>query len=254
MSLILTIILASLLGSLHCAGMCGAFVAMACQGGRPWAMQCAYHGGRLMTYVAMGAIAGGLGAMLDLGSSLAGFEPVALTLASTLMIGWGLVVLLGAFGFKLPLPKSPGGMQRLLMEGHRATLRFGPSLRALSIGLLTTLLPCGWLYLFVARAAGEASVGRGAIVMLAFWIGTVPILSAMGFGTRTLTKRLGRKLPIATASIILVAGLWTLMSRHMLDGRAMAAGIEVVPAAAPVDAVPSCCAREKSERAEEAVR
>ncbi len=241
MSLILTVIFASLLGSLHCAGMCGAFVAMACQGGNPLVMQCAYHGGRLVTYAAMGTIAGGLGAMLDLGSSLAGVEPIALTLASTLMIGWGLVVLLGALGIKLPLPKSPGVMQRLLMKGHRATMSWGPGVRALAIGLLTTLLPCGWLYLFVARAAGEASMGRGALVMLAFWVGTVPILSAMGFGTRALTRRLGRKLPIATASIILLAGLWTLMGRHMLDGRAMAASVDVVPAAAPVDSVPSCC-------------
>lgn len=251
MSLVLTVILASLLGSLHCAGMCGAFVAMACQGGHPLGMQCAYHGGRLITYVAMGAIAGGVGAMLDLGSSLAGFEPVALTLASTLMIGWGLVVLLGALGFKLPLPKTPGVMQKLLMKGHRATMSWGPGLRALSIGLLTTLLPCGWLYLFVARAAGEASMGRGAIVMLAFWIGTVPILSAMGLGTRALTKRLGRKLPIATASVILLAGLWTLVGRHMLDGRAMAASVDVVPADVAVDAVPSCCHADASPGSED---
>jgi uncharacterized protein len=65
-ALVAAIFLASLLGSLHCAGMCGAFVAIAC--GRlgndrsDWrdavALQTAYHGGRLLTYVTLGMFAG----------------------------------------------------------------------------------------------------------------------------------------------------------------------------------------------------
>jgi len=61
-SLILAIFAASVLGSLHCAGMCGAFVAIAVQDRGNWrrhaSLQAAYHGGRLASYLSLGIAAG----------------------------------------------------------------------------------------------------------------------------------------------------------------------------------------------------
>ena len=65
MSLLLPILVASLLGSLHCGGMCGAFVMLAVAGPddkpgvlRHGLLQGLYHGGRGLGYVALGLLAG----------------------------------------------------------------------------------------------------------------------------------------------------------------------------------------------------
>ncbi|HEY0971648.1 MAG TPA: sulfite exporter TauE/SafE family protein, partial [Gemmatimonadales bacterium] len=77
MTLALAVLVASLVGSPHCAGMCGPFVcfyAGAGAGARPvarWAAHAAYNGGRLLSYLALGALAGTLGAGLDAAGSMA---------------------------------------------------------------------------------------------------------------------------------------------------------------------------------------
>ena len=59
-ALVVAVFLASALGSLHCVGMCGAFLAIAFtdvpSAGR-WRLSVAYHGGRLVTYTALGVAA-----------------------------------------------------------------------------------------------------------------------------------------------------------------------------------------------------
>ena len=75
-ALIGAIFLASVLGSFHCAGMCGAFLAVAsgAPGGRAKRqvlLQGAYHAGRLVSYTALGAAAGAAGGLVDLGGTLA---------------------------------------------------------------------------------------------------------------------------------------------------------------------------------------
>src|SRR6185295_3680515 len=99
MLLIFTILAASLLGSLHCVGMCGAFLAIAVgdgnsSPGRHARLQAAYHLGRLMTYVTLGAAAGMAGKLLDVGSALAGIKPVAAALAGAVILSFGIISLL----------------------------------------------------------------------------------------------------------------------------------------------------------------
>ena len=66
LALIWAILLVSLVGSPHCAGMCGPFIAF-CVGtekqspSRHAAVQGAYHGGRLLSYLLLGVVAGLLG-------------------------------------------------------------------------------------------------------------------------------------------------------------------------------------------------
>ena len=80
-------------------------------------------------------------------------------------------------------------------------------MRALVIGLLSTLLPCGFLYVFVAAAAATASPLRGGLVMAAFWAGTVPIMAGLGLAAQSLLGPLRRRLPIVTAAALMVLGL-----------------------------------------------
>jgi len=226
MATLVTVLLLSLSGSLHCAGMCGPLVAFAVGAPetRSYAgraiLQLAYHGGRLVTYALVGAICGVLGAALDLGGSLLGLQRVAAVLAGVMMIAVGVLTLLRYRGVSLPHVGLPAFLQRLVVLGQRAAVELRPLPRSLAIGLLTALLPCGWLYAFAIIAAGAGSAGWGAAVMVAFWAGTVPVLVSLGVGVQALTGALGRRLPLATALILVGLGLYTIGDRLLLPAGA----------------------------------
>jgi len=85
--------------------------------------------------------------------------------------------------------------------------------RAYLIGLATTLLPCGWLYTFVVVAAGTGSALAGANVMFVFWVGTIPMLTAVTAGALRLFAPAMRRMPIATALIVLVLGVLSIIGK-----------------------------------------
>lgn len=210
------VLLASLVGSVHCAGMCGPFVCVyaGLGSGRTnrW-VHIAYHGGRLASYLVLGAIAGSLGGGADRLGGLLGVSRTAALLAGVLMVLWGTNTILSANGIALPWR----GASRLLRSPLGPILsRFRnrpPVVRAGATGMLTTLLPCGWLYAFVAVAAGSGSARLGSATMLFFWLGTLPALSVLGALTQRLAVRYGQRLPIAMASVVVVLGVLTIMGR-----------------------------------------
>jgi sulfite exporter TauE/SafE len=248
-ALILPIFLLSLTGSLHCAGMCGAFVALAVENERDtvprWRLQAAYHLGRLATYLMLGAAAGVAGQALDLAGALIGSQRVAAALAGAMMIGFGLLSLGRALGGgwrigHLPLPPL---LERWAVAGQRAAGKLAPLPRAAAIGLLTTFLPCGWLWIFVSAAAGTASWQRGVLVMAVFWVGTLPVLVTLGASFGGLSRLLGKRLPVVTALAIVAVGIYALTLRVLMPTPAWAAH----PASAAqlrqdVAQGPACCA------------
>jgi sulfite exporter TauE/SafE len=249
-ALILGVFLASLLGSLHCAGMCGAFLAIAVTGvgagadrPRQFPLQAAYHLGRLATYTLLGLVAGAAGKLLDLTTALAGARPVAATLAGATLLAFGLFSLLRIYGVVPARLPAPAFMQRLLQAGHRRAFARPPVVRAAMIGLLTTLLPCGWLYAFVVTAAGTASPWRGATAMAVFWLGTLPIMVALGATVRGVTGVLGRRLPTLTCVALMAMGLFTLVNRARLDPTALAARVSAATNAqhATASSKAPCC-------------
>ncbi len=222
-ALIITVLIASLAGSLHCVGMCGAFVAFAVgTDDRPGVrgkalLGAAYNGGRLVTYMLLGAAGGALGAALDLGGEFVGLQRAAAITAGAVMVVFGVVTLLRIMGAKLPKAPVPRFIHRVVGAGQRVAMEMPPVPRALTIGLLTTLLPCGWLYAFAITAAGTASPLWGALTMAAFWVGTLPALVALGAGIQGVTGVLGRRMPAVTAIAIVVVGLYTVMHRVELS-------------------------------------
>jgi sulfite exporter TauE/SafE len=68
-------------------------------------------------------------------------------------------------------------------------------------------LPCGFLYAFVAVAAGTGSAAGGLLVMAAFWTGTLPVMAGLGLIAQRALGPLRRRLPVITASILVVVGL-----------------------------------------------
>ncbi len=227
-SLLLAVLIASLLGSTHCAGMCGAFVlfAVATPEDAPsvWrsriALNIAYSTGRLVTYTLLGAAAGSLGAALDLGGSMIGVQRAAAVLAGGLMICFGLVALLRIRGVRIRRLPMPTLLTTLVAAGHRAVAGASPLARAWTVGLLTTLLPCGWLYAFAVTAAGTAHPLYGAAVMAVFWAGTLPILAGIGLGAQTLAGPLRSRLPVLTSILLVVVGTYTVFGRLTLPALA----------------------------------
>jgi len=218
-ALVAAVFLASVMGSLHCAGMCGAFVAFAVApplsgaGASRSTLLATYNVGRLVTYTALGALSGALGAALDMGGAMVGVQRVAAVLAGSMMIGFGLIALLRINGVRVPRAPLPPGLERLATRGYESARRRSPVARALLIGMLTTLLPCGWLYAFAITAAGTASPLWGALTMAVFWAGTLPVLVAVGAGAAKLTGALGARAPVLTTCALIGVGLWTVAGR-----------------------------------------
>lgn len=225
-TLALGVVSASLLGSLHCAGMCGGFACLyggdAAQGhtasARPLLTgHVAYHGGRLAAYTTLGALAGALGAGLDRAGELAGVQRVAGWVAGALLIVWGLALLAHALDVRF-LPALVRGQlpERSARFIGSVLVRFRAQsigTRASLLGLLTGLLPCGWLWAFVVSAAGTGAAWRGAAFMALFWLGTVPALVAIATGVRRATGALQQRLPIVSAMLVIGFGLASLGGR-----------------------------------------
>lgn len=238
-TLVPTILAASLLGSAHCAGMCGGFVAFYAgsdhaDGWRKSLTHFAYHGGRGAIYVVLGALAGSLGHAVDRAGHLAGIQQVAAMVAGAAMAIWGLVALARALGAHLPAVPLPRPLVALYGRVMRALAGKPPMLRAGLLGLASALLPCGWLYAFVMTAAGTGSAVWGASAMFAFWLGTLPLLVGLGVGVQHLAGPLRRHLPKLTAVVLVVVGLMAVTQRARLPvvpGHAGAAVLAPVGAA-----------------------
>ena len=213
---IIAIFLASLAGSPHCAAMCGPFVAFAAASpasDRPrWTVMGAYHGGRLLAYLALGFVAGALGAGVEGLGAVAGVSRLAAIVAGALMVAWGMDTILALRGRRSRF-HAPAKLANALGSVTRRLAGEPGVPRAAAIGVATALLPCGWLYAFVAAAGGTGSPSRAALVMLFFWTGTLPLMAALGMGLQRSAGPLRRALPIVTASVVLAIGLLTIAGR-----------------------------------------
>lgn len=231
MSLVLAVLAASLLGSPHCAGMCGGFVCFYAGSGdrRGASGHVAYHLGRLASYAALGVGAGALGSRLDAAGRMAGASRVAAVVAGALMVAWGLARIGAAYGVRVPRLGPSAGMQRRLGAVVRAVRERPPVVRAATLGLVTSLLPCGWLWAFVLTAAGTASPATGALVMATFWAGTLPALAALGVAAQRAAGPLRARLPMVSAAVLVVLGLLSIAGR-MQAPAALHAHAGTVPA------------------------
>lgn len=220
-SILVTVLAASFLGSLHCIGMCGGFVAFYAGGSAvgervssPLWPHLAYSLGRLATYTALGLLAGSLGATLDLASGWSGVHRVASLVAGTLIVGWGLILLLQALGAKWATLPAPEWVNQLLGRVVPGLARRPPVVRALILGLSSTLIPCGWLYGFAATAAGTGHPIAGALVMAVFWMGTLPVMLTAGQSIQVAARVVGPRLGVIMPALLIVMGLLTLGRSH----------------------------------------
>jgi sulfite exporter TauE/SafE len=212
-----TAFLAGLVTSLHCAGMCGPLACALMPAPRdhsdPQVVASIYHLTRLAGYSVLGALAGGIGRLpLEfLGDSVLRFLP------------WALVAFFVAVAFRVDqrLPAWPllGRAYAALLARLRRGSRLGA---AAALGLATPLLPCGPLYFLLSLALLSGSALRGAETLLAFGLGTVPLLWLAQANIHLMRARLGpRTLARVQAGLALaVAALlvWRLRGTLGLGG------------------------------------
>ena len=148
-------------------------------------MALVYNLGRVLSYAVLGLIVAMLGKQLvDLIPALAG--PVRLA-AGLIMILVGLQI---AFQWRFlgPIETTGAKLWNLVSPLARRLLPVSSLPRALGLGLLWGLLPCGLVYsvLLIAATSGEAAYG--AVTMLAFGAGTTPAMLATGLGAARLSQ------------------------------------------------------------------
>ena len=232
-----TVLAASLVGSLHCVGMCGGFVASVSGPGQHKPLL-AYQATRGLAYAGLGALAGLLGAGLDASGAIVGMQRVAAPLMGIVLIAMAVATLRGSKASATPLitlgaAPRPGLLARMRLRLIAAVREHGASAGA-AAGLLTALLPCGWLWAYLAVAASTGSVAGGLLVMTTFWLGTVPALLGVGLLAHELGRRLGRHAPRISAALLLTLGLLSLAGKLTLAPiEAPAQEASELPQAAP---------------------
>ena len=215
---------AGLVGGVHCVGMCGGFVLVAgAAGRRGWL----FHVGRLAGYAALGALAGLLGRTLDLGGAALGLHRLRFFAAAALLLLFGLAFL-GALPRRW-LEPGAGATTRLLAAIRR---RGGPSAWLL-LGLPIGLLPCGLLYPMYALAAGSGSPADGAVLLLAFGVGTLPLLGGATVVLARLRVDTRARLLRAAGVVMLMMAGWMIWKGVVTQGPHRRGAHGAPPAARP---------------------
>jgi len=180
---IIAVFFVGLLGGVHCLGMCGSLVGILTgqlpKSGSHWQFHLAYSVGRVASYTIAGALAGAVGQAGLMFRDVIPVQHLLFALSSLMLIALGLY-LAGIWG---AVRRIEGVGRRLWMRIQPLTRGLFPvstPLRAFLLGTLWGWLPCGLVYsvLITALASGHALNGAG--VMLAFGLGTLPNLLAIG--------------------------------------------------------------------------
>ncbi len=207
-------LLAGLLGSAHCLGMCAGISGLFGVSAevrslrRQLPMAIAYNSGRVLTYALLGAIVAGFGgALVDSRPALA--RPVLL-ITGTVIILIGLQV---AFNWRLlnPVERMGAVLWRKLAPIARHFVPVTSVPRALGLGLLWGWLPCGLVYSVLLIAATSVAPADGAAIMVAFGIGTMPAMVMTGLGAAQMSQLLrSRGTRLGFGLLIIILGVLTI--------------------------------------------
>lgn len=205
-----------LLGGGHCLGMCGGLMGALTlaipreQRSRRLRLLAAYNLGRIFSYACAGLLIGLLGwAVIN--------SPGAMLLrvvAALLLISMGLYLA----GWWSGLTRIEGlgrWLWRFIQPIASRLLPVSSTPRALFLGALWGWLPCGLVYSTLLWAASQGNAWYSGLLMLAFGVGTWPVLLATGLAaerTHALLRR--RSVRVAGGLLVIVFGLWTLPGPH----------------------------------------
>jgi len=177
--------LVGLFGGVHCAGMCGGIVSAFSLNSRVSVLpqQLGFNSGRIFSYMIAGSAAGMLGGVGLLVDRVLPAQTALYLVANLLLVLLG-AHLAGWTGAVLRLEAAGAVMWRTLQPAGFKLMPANGSARAVAMGMLWGWVPCGMVYSVLALALASGSAAGGALVMLAFGLGTLPNLLAAGLAAQ----------------------------------------------------------------------
>ena len=167
-----------------------------------------YNLGRVISYTIVGFAAGALGSAVTFSITAQG---VLKLVAGVFMVIMG-ISMLDLFPWVRGLtPRMPKFVSGKVSAGARGK---GP----LVVGLLNGLMPCGPLQAVQIYALSTASPVKGALAMMLFSLGTVPLMFGLGTLSSAAGKKFSNKVMTAGAVMVAVLGLCMLTQGWSLFG------------------------------------
>lgn len=192
--------LVGLLTSVHCVAMCGGICLTQTMRhtGSPLLPALLYNLGRVVSYTLIGGIVGAVGGVVQPSGAFRG--------AVQLIVGGFMIIMglsmLGLFPkLNRLVPRMPAIFARKIEAGK--ALAGGPFV----VGLLNGLMPCGPLQSMQLYALSTGSALRGALSMLVFSLGTVPLMLGLGALASALGRRFTARAMVAGAVLVAVLGI-----------------------------------------------
>ncbi|MCX6126230.1 MAG: sulfite exporter TauE/SafE family protein [Proteobacteria bacterium] len=207
-------------GSLHCAGMCGPLAAAACNPKRSGLVWWQYFVTRTFSYGLLGAISGAIGSVILRDTLLLSSRSLAIALGLAMVLYASAEFLRSILAILNKKPFRPGATflkESLYPNGQK---RFAASFAQVQgflgqlglpepiyFGLVTALLPCGFLYAAIAQAALLSLPLASAVAMTLFAVTTTPALFSGSYGFFYIQKKFPKFSGVAMALILLIASL-----------------------------------------------
>lgn len=189
------VFIASLLGGSHCLIMCGPASLLV---PRQWHWVGLYHVTRLIVYLSLGALVYRWGHYF-LGNMITPFRQWGTAAIVSLVFSVFIFTQFRKKKSRYLRERIQGGLERQNRTSndsvsvsrsssvqHTCGLkslkllknlqRWPSAMRSIALGLLTALIPCGWLYLFLMNSFMSQNVVVGMSHMFFFWLGTLPHL------------------------------------------------------------------------------
>ena len=215
LALLIAAFTAGLLGSTHCAAMCGPIVSLfEAQHSRadtlsPQVRRLAYQTGRMLFYVSLGAT---VSFAAETSLTVSGFTPsldILRYVAGVLLILLGLRLACPLNVFRY-LDQLGLAVWRRLSPLAKFVLPMNTIPKAIGAGFLWGAIPCGMVYAVLALSLGAGNTMMGALVMFSFWLGTLPLLLGAG-STLSLLLRTPTTTRLAglTMAVVGAVSLWS---------------------------------------------
>ncbi len=218
--------LVGLMGGVHCVGMCGgimnALVFALPEDQRSMAKVLPkvllYNVGRIASYATAGAILGALGAWMQLIASPAGLG--LRIMAGAMLVAMGFY-LAGWWRGLARLERLGGHLWKYLHPIANRLMPVRSAWQALLLGAIWGWLPCGLVYSALTLAAGVSHWYQSALVMVAFGVGTLPVMVVTGSFAAQVKAFIQQKLVRNIAALLVIAfGIWTMLVpvSHLMEG------------------------------------
>ena len=217
-----------LLTSLHCISMCGGINLSQClvtdiqtlesNPTKRWMQKIKpsflYNGGRVISYTIIGGLVGALGSVVTFSGMAKGMITIV---TGIFMIIMGLNML-SLFPWLRKLnPKMPKIFANMQLDPKN-------SKRPFYVGLLNGLMPCGPLQAMQLYALGTGSALTGALSMLAFSLGTMPLMFGFGAISSLLSRKFTKSMLKVSAALVILLGFVMMSRGFALNGTGISYG------------------------------